>query len=251
MMRTRRRTVPLLLAAAVLVAGCTKAGDTASNGGGGGADAGSGGSGGTSVTVEQLEELLPARADLDPAYRPAEDDDDDDGAAMDDALEEACPDAAALSEQLGTDEDEDEGQKATRAFEAADGRSFEVTLNAAPKSITDDEFEAMTDALNGCDEITFSEGGFDYTMVLEVETDDELGDQAFRATFLLTAESSALPEPLEIELHALSFRRGSVGVTIMATDGIDEDTFQAIPADVELVEEWGERLDSEVADLQG
>ena len=255
-----RRTTPLAtlaLTASLVLAGCGTSG-------GDGAGTGSGGEGGAGtpadVTTAQLEEILPTAEDIGPDYvldeidsSGAEDDADEDGTddttedetddSMDAAMDEACPEAAELDWADGIGED---GDEVTASFSTEDGRSLEVGLSlGAP--ITEEQVDAMVDALSSCTEIEIEEDGTAMTMDLSAEKTEGLGDYGMQIAYSFSFDFFGVP--FEMSVAGNAFVVDGVGVTVMASSGMDEASMEPIPEDADLVDPLSEEMQGRVEAL--
>lgn len=200
-------------------------------------------------TREDLEGILPEAADVGDGWdEVASDGGDDAGDDEEDAaLEEQCPEAAAL----GANDETDDAEKAVRSFEDAAGAGVEVKLNPTAEAIDADELDQLVDAINGCGPIAVDGGdGSTTTFEFEAVVDDEYGDQGLR---MQAAVSLELPEVgvLELTLYFLTYRDGPVGVSISGADGLDEDTLETVPIDPEILVALADGIDADLAELTG
>lgn len=199
------------------------------------------------LTAEQLEAIMPTADDIGNGYAPKAPEAEDDDVVSDAAMEEACPEATELAAQLGTDEEST--NVVEREFETEDGRQIQIALNPEAEELADDELSDLIAAVNDCEPVKHSDEDADTTFTFEMSEDDQWGDQGFEMTFDVRVESEQLPQPLDLELHGVGYRLGTVGVTVFATDGVDETTFAAVPADVELASELAADLEPEIEAL--
>lgn len=189
-----------------------------------------------------LEAYLPDAADVGPDYFVDDSDDDsDDESPVSAALDDACP---AVSE-FGSDDDDDD-DAVERAFATADGRTFKVELtpDISEGDMSEEaDLEKYVDAVNDCGAAEFTSGGIDFTMHLTARMDPGFGD--FGAVVLLdaTGEHPQLAEPIQIEGIMRAFAVDQIGVTLSAFSGLDDDTYEMIPADLEATEIVGDQIE--------
>lgn len=273
MMASPFRSFPRLLAACALtlsVAACSTSGQNASTDGGTATTAvasdpstttGSGDpvpspstteatSGPREVTVADLETILPTAREVGGSYDIDDSGGDNDSSsdpASDAAFETACPGASDLFE---SDVDDDE-ESAEVSMQDGDNRVFEVTLDPVPDPVFDeDSIDQLVDAINGCDTVIFTDDdGWDFTIDLEVERDDAFGDVGVLMSMEVTLDRSELDAPLEIGYTLRSFLVDTVTVSVSASDGIDDVTYETIPRDDTIVEEYAEVMETRVIDL--
>lgn len=67
----------------------------------------------------------------------------------------------------------------------------------------------------------------------------------------MTISADSLPQDLTLTLYGLLWREGTVGVEVTAFDGIDSDTFEALPFDTDQLIAVADDLDAQVKDLVG
>lgn len=199
------------------------------------------------LTAEQLEAIMPTADDIGNGYAPKAPEAEDDDVVSDAAMEEACPEATELAAQLGTDEEST--NVVEREFETEDGRQIQIALNPEAEALAGDDLTDLIAAVNECDAVEISGDDADTTMTFGMAEDDRWGDQGFEVTIGVHVEGDQLPQPLDLELHGVGYRLGTVGVTVFATDGVDETTFAAVPADVELASELAADLEPEIEAL--
>ena len=205
--------------------------------------------GSSAVTVSDLEELLPTAAQVGADYRVDPSTDDDDDPDMDAALKKSCPDAAALM-----DANADDGPKAGRKFTTDDERGFEVELE--PDSTLLDkvkdgvQLDEFISAINDCDVISYTDADdVHYEVEFEVQKDTEFGDLGIMMKMRVKVSGETFPKAIEIEGGYRKFLVGDVGVSVMATSGVDEKTLDAIPADYDLIDPMSEQLEADVEKL--
>lgn len=227
------------------------------------------GPGGTSVTAgatttvdagthewrdEDLAALLPTAAQVGAGFEVVEgaaDGDDDGGGgsdgATDAALDEACPAAARLGDEV---DGSDEGRPvATRSFAADDGREVEVELVAVrdrPVAEARGTLADIVDAVNACDTVRFETDGYELTGELEMRVDDAYGDAGLVLEMTWFADNDDLPRPVEIRSTVRLFVADGVQVTVTGIGDMDDDTFEPIPVAAAIIDGLSDHLDASV-----
>lgn len=200
------------------------------------------------VALDDLEAILPEASVAGPDFHSESDveegyDEPDD---LDAAFEEHCPSAADL-----TDDTVDEG-RVGRAFQAEDDRTLKVVLDPTPDSAFDeDRLDITIAAVQGCSPIEWTDGDVSFSADLALERNDTYGDRGVAVHLVVTVESPELPQALELTAGARAWVTGSVLVVVTSNDAVDEDTYETIPADHELVETVSADLEEQLADLVG
>lgn len=255
-----RSLLTLVAAGTLLFAGCSASGGdseadppttraegstTTTSGGDETTTTAGGGDPGDGPTSEELEAILPAASDIGTGW--TEDDSDDDDGDEDTSFEDQCPEVA----DLGLDEDDD-SDEVDQSFTDTDERQLEVTLKPSAETVDDEELAAFVDAINGCGTITDTDDeGITTSFDLEAMTDGDYGEQGIRLQADVTISGEGLPKELTLTLYGLLWREGTVGVQVVAFDGIDDNTFEAVPFDTDVLVGVADDLDAQVQDLVG
>lgn len=253
----------LLAVGALLVAGCSTSGGGSEGGGSttaggdkttstsGGEDTSTSGSDETTTTTEpvdgpttgDLEGILPAATDIGSGW--TEDNSPDDN--QNTSFEDECPEVADLG--LG---DDNESDKVERKFADRRERQLQVTLSPSAEALDDEQLTAFIDAVNGCGTITDTDDqGLTTSFDLEAQADNDYGEQGIRLQAEVTLSGGVLPEDLTLTLYALLWREGTVGVQLIALDGINDATFETVPFDTDVLVGLADDVDAQVKDLVG
>ena len=200
----------------------------------------------TEVTVADLEALLPTAADVGQGYRVKTDEGGDDSdKEVEAALAEACPGIEEAFVNVGAKED----NAATVSMEDGNTRLFEVKLNASP-NISPETLDEQIATVNGCDPFTYDAGGgSDITMKMAAGRSDDFGEAEVNFTLELTIENDDLPAPVRVRFTSRTFLVGSVSATVTVSDGIDDATFETIPGDTDLVDQYSYEMQNRLTDL--
>ena len=136
-------------------------------------------------------------------------------------------------------------------MENADNQIFEVSLKPeADPSFDEGTLDGFVDAINACDTVAYSdEEGWDITLDLEVEASDDFGDVGVLLFMDVTLDRSELDTPIAIGYTLRSFLVGTVTVGVSISDGLDDRTYETIPRDDALGEEWTAEMQARVTDL--
>lgn len=245
----RKAVLGLLIATVLVVASCSKSvpssGDTTTTGAGASSTTAAPGS---SVSEADLEGLLPTAEQVgaDFSVDTEDDDTDDDDPAFDEALEQACPALAEVTD------DDDGDPDAERDFTTADDRSVSVSLagDVATSDVPDeDALRRVVDVVADCDTISFPSDEIDFTVEINMELDDTFGDYGVIYTMDFLAESDQLPAPMEFGAVARMYVIGDVRVVVSATGNVDSTTLETIPPDVDIVDRLAEQLESDLGEL--
>lgn len=191
---------------------------------------------------EMSEEDLDGEASNDPD----EDDDNDGSDPTDQAIIDACPGAEILNELENEDDSSDE---ITREFSKAGDVSIEVGLDPTPGNFTEETVDKVIEALADCETITTTdeETGGEIELTLEAERNDDYGD--FGLELSMSATFELLGQPVSIEFQGVIFSVNGVTASVVATSGFDEDTFEVVEGDYDLVPELATLLDERVSAL--
>jgi hypothetical protein len=204
--------------------------------------------GGGEVSLDDLEALMPDPSVIGPDYRSNSDVEEgyDDPGETDQAMTDACPEAASLTAE------QDDAGDAERLFETDDSRQVNLRLDPTPSAnLAPDRIDAIVDAINACAPVVLDQDGLDLTMDLAAERDDTYGDRGVTMQIQATLSHPSFPAPLEVGFRGRAFVVGSVAVTILASDGIDEDAMVAVPGDFEPAEALAAQMEAAVAELVG
>lgn len=202
---------------------------------------------GGSVSVEDLEAIMPEAEEIGPDYRSDSDVEEgyDEPSETDDALAEACPEAARFLAEDGDDDDAVE-----RLFETDDGRQVEIRLDPTPNTNFDvDRIDEVVEAVNACETIDLSSDGLQLAMELGAERNDDNGDRGVQLAITATMDHADFPAPITLTGTGHSFLVGDVAVSLMVFDGVDEDAMAAVPGDHDLLTGLADRLESDVSAL--
>jgi hypothetical protein len=203
---------------------------------------------GGAVSLDDLEALMPDPSVIGPDYRSNSDVEEgyDDPGETDQAATDACPEAASLTAE------QDDADDVERLFETDDSREVNLRLDPTPVGQPGpDRIDAIVEAINACDPVVLDQDGVGITMTLAAERDDSLGDHGVTMQMQATLTHPSFPAPLELSFRGRAFVVGSVAVTILTSDGIDEDAMAAVPGDYEQAERLAGQMESAVADLVG
>ncbi len=219
-------------------------------------------------TSATLADLLPTAEEVGPGYEMSdedlgddadESDDDGDDADGDDAgddadeddpteqaILEACPGADILSELDNSDDDN--ADEVSREFENEAEASIEVALDPTPDQFNEETVAKVVEALSDCGTITTEDGdGGQIEMELSAEETDEFGD--FGLTMTMDATFSIMGMTIPISFRGLIFSVDGTTVSVVATSGLDEATFESVPGDYDLVPELAALMEERVASL--
>lgn len=199
--------------------------------------------------MTDLEAILPTAEEVGKGYQvqPSTDDDSGSDDVTDAAIEAACP---GLEEAFGDIGDENEDSNVAEvAMLDQEGRGFEVKVNAEP-TLDPETVDEKIDMVNGCDVIKINdENDSDITIHVDAERIDDFGEVGVDLTMDMTVENDALSTPYEISFIGRTFLVGTVSVTVTVIDGGDPETFETIPADIDLLDEFSAEMETRVTDL--
>lgn len=204
---------------------------------------------GGDATEAELLALLPDVSAIAPDYTevPASDDDgDEDSSAFEDAMEEACPEAAELLAQ-----DDDDDDTAEREYDGTLERSLTVGLDPTPRNLDEDTIDDAVAAISSCETVTLSEDGFDMTIDLTAEREDTYGDRGVLVTVNLSMAHAELPAPLTLEMRGRIFQVGDLGAQVNVTSGFDEASYEPVPGDFDLLDTLAVELETAAASHEG
>ncbi|HET8930742.1 MAG TPA: hypothetical protein VFN21_08805 [Acidimicrobiales bacterium] len=198
------------------------------------------------LTEADLQGLLPTAEQVGADFRVDSDEDDDDDNPFGDALDDACPALAELSD------DDDSDADAEREFSSADDRTVTVSLadDVANSQVPDEAaLDEVVDAVDDCGTISFTSDGIDFTAGIDMELDDAFGDFGVIYTMDFRAESAQLPAPMVFDAVARMYVMGDVAVVVSALGSVDSTTLETIPADADIVDRLAEQLESDLGEL--
>lgn len=203
----------------------------------------------TEVTIADLESILPTAREVGSTFEIDEEEDDSGSDTGDDknqaALDAACPGVSDLVEDDGG-----ESESAKISLQDADNRVFEISLDPEPDPIFQpDAIDDFVEAVNDCDTVTYTDDGWDFTIDLEASRSDDLGDAGITLVMDLTLDREELDSPLQIGYLIRSFLIDTVSVTVSTSDGLDDVTYETIPRDESLVDEFSAEMATRVTDL--
>lgn len=225
----------------------------------GSADPGDSGDG---PTPAALAEILPTVDDIGPGYEVSDedladdaDDADDAGDDEDDADEESDPTEQAIIDACPgaefLDELDSSGASTTevsREFSTEADATIEVALDGTPPDFDEATVDQVVEALSDCGPIsTEDEDGNAIEMEISAEKTDEYGD--YGLSMSLTARFSMMGMTIPIEFEGLIFSVDGTSVSVVATSGLDDNTMESVPADVELVPELAALMQERVEAL--
>ncbi|MCU1371801.1 MAG: hypothetical protein JWO77_2995 [Ilumatobacteraceae bacterium] len=216
---------------------------------------------GTGVTSAALAEILPTEDDLPDGYTMSDedlgdstdaDDEADDESSTDDedpteqAIIDACPGAEIL-EQLDNSSDANTDE-VSREFETEADATIEVALDPTPEGFDEDTVDQVVEALSDCEKIeTEDEEGNAITMEIKAETYDDHGD--FGLAMTMTAEFSMMGMTVPIEFKGLIFDVDGTTVSVVATSGLDDATFESVPGDYDALPDLAALMQDRVGSL--
>lgn len=207
----------------------------------------------SSITVADLEKLLPTAAQVGPDYRvdSSNDGNGDEDVAMSDAMDKACPDAGALLDAQNND-----GPTADRSFTTDDSRSVEVQFEPGNSDMSgignEAELDKLVAALNSCKTISYTDkDGLHFELTLKAKKDSSFGDIGIVMDMDMMLSGDLLPKEVPFSAHFRIFQQGAVTVTVSASSGLDQATLEAVPADVDVLETLSKKADDDVSRLQG
>jgi hypothetical protein len=266
----RSPLLPLLVLAPLfaLLAACGASGGDQASTDGGTTTAASGDGGTTSTSTEAedqgssdapsvaaLVDLLPTAEEIGDGYAvsdedltddPEETDEEDGDDATDEAILEACPGAEVLEELDNSGGDNPD--EVSREFSTDSDQSIEVALDPTGDDFTEDNVDKVVDALADCGTIkTKDEDGNEIEMTLEAERDDTYGDYGLKMS--MDATFQFMGTPLSITFRGQIFSVDGVNVSLVATSGLDDATFQVVPGDYDKVPELASEMQDRVAAL--
>jgi len=198
---------------------------------------------GAKPTTRDLDAILPTAASLGKGWivDTSTSDPSDEG---DKAIEFQCPSAAALVNP------DTEADVAKAKFVDTNGSEIAVTLSPSAEPLSSAEVTQLVSAINECEDVNVtSDDGTVTTFSFQAAADDQYGDQGvhIQAAVTVTAPEQS---PIALTYYGLKFRKGTVGVSINAIDGIDADG-TVVPADTDLLVSLASSLDAQVKDLVG
>ncbi len=210
-----------------------------------------------SATSADLADILPTVEDIGEGYEVSDEDlddtpaepTDDDSATADPtqkAILEACPGAKILDElDSGSSDNADE---VSREFSTDADATVEVSLDPTVGTFTAENADKVVQALADCGTIkTTDEDGAKIEMTIEAEPTEEHGDYGLKMTMEATFE--LMGAPVNIEFRGLIFSVDGTVVSVVATSGLDDATFQFVPGDYDLVPDLATEMQDRVAAL--
>ena len=212
--------------------------------------------GGEAPTVAALVDILPTAEEIGDGYEVSEEDltdepeesdeGDDEDDPTQDAILEACPGAEVLEELDNSSGDNPD--EVSREFSTESDQSVEVALDPTGGDFTEENVDTVVEALADCGTIkTEDEDGNAIEMTLKAERDDSYGDYGVAMTMEATFE--LFGSPLSIEFRGQIFDVDGVTVSIVASSGLDDATFEVVPGDYDKVPELASEMQDRVAAL--
>jgi len=223
-----------------------------------------GGEEASGVTSAQLADILPTVDDIGAGYEMSDEDlaDNDDAAdepdesddessadeedPMDQAIIDACPGAKILEDL--DDSDDENLDEVSREFSTEADATIEVALDPTPGLFTEETVGKIVDGLADCGTIeTEDEDGNAMTMDIAAEETDAYGD--YGMTMSMSAEFSMMGTTIPIDFEGLVYNVDGVTVSVIATSGLDDATFEATPGDYDMIPELASLMQERVESL--
>lgn len=208
-------------------------------------------------TPAALAELLPTTDDIGAGYEVSDEnldgsstesddgsDDSDTTDATDQAIIDACPGAEFLDE---LDSSTDSAGEVSREFSTEQDATIEVTLDATPDGFDEKTADKIVEALSDCDTITTNDGETDITMDISANKTDEFGD--FGLELAMEATFTIMGSEIPIEFRGVVFSVDGTTVSVTASSGLDEDTFETVPGDYDAIPELAALMEERVGSL--
>jgi hypothetical protein len=211
---------------------------------------------GSGLTSADLAEVLPAAEDIGEGYEmsdedlddtPAEstDDESDTPDPTEEAILEACPGAEILNE---LDSSSDNADEVSREFSTKSKSSIEVSLDPTAGDFTAENVDKVVEALADCGTIKTSDGdGNAIEMTIKAESTDEYGDYGLQMS--MDATFDLMGTPVKIQFRGLIFSVDGTVVSVVATSGLDDTTFEVVEGDYDLVPGLAAEMQDRVAAL--
>ena len=211
---------------------------------------------GSGLTSADLAEVLPAAEDIGEGYEmsdedlddtPAEstDDESDTPDPTEEAILEDCPGAEILNE---LDSSSDNADEVSREFSTKSKSSIEVSLDPTAGDFTAENVDKVVEALADCGTIKTSDGdGNAIEMTIKAESTDEYGDYGLQMS--MDATFDLMGTPVKIQFRGLIFSVDGTVVSVVATSGLDDTTFEVVEGDYDLVPGLAAEMQDRVAAL--
>ena len=207
-------------------------------------------------SVAALVDLLPTAAEIGDGYEVSDEDltDEPDDESTDDtttsdptedAILEACPGAEVIQELDNSSGDNPD--EVSREFSTDTDKTVEVSLDPTGGDFTEENVDKVVEALSDCGTIKTEEDGTKVEMTIKAERNDDLGD--FGVQMSMDATFELMGTPVEISFRGRIFSVDGVTVSVVATSGLDDTTFQAVPGDYDLVPTLSNEMQDRVAAL--
>lgn len=217
-----------------------------------------GGDSGDRPSTEELVDLLPTAKEIGPGYTMSDEnlgDDPDDDSGSDDSDDEPDPTEQAMIDQCPgatfLEELDDSGESTTeisREFENEAEATIEVALDPEPPKFSEETVGKIVEALADCGTIEATdEDGGSIEMTMTAEEYDEHGD--FGVAVEMDAEYSLQGVTIPIAFRGVIFSVDGTAVSVVATSGLDEQTFEQVPADYDLLPDLAAMMEERVASL--
>lgn len=199
------------------------------------------------VSEAALRALLPSAADIGPDYQiAAADEDEADDQSFEEAMRSACPEAAALMEDVSAEDESDIG----RDFETENQRTISVQFNPEPRNMGEQDLDRVIDVINGCGTINVdSDDSVTFTLDFTAMRDDTFGDRGVTMHLQAVIASPLFGAPLSLNAQLRTFVVGPVSVAINAGDGIDDLTFETVLGDYGLIDTLSATLEAKVRNV--
>jgi hypothetical protein len=206
-------------------------------------------------SVAALVDILPTATDIGDGYEVSDEDltDEPDDEASDDtgsdptedAILEACPGAEVIQEldnSRGDNPDE-----VSREFSTDTDKTVEVSLDPTGGDFTEENVDKVVEALADCGTIKTEQDGAKVEMTIKAERNDDVGD--FGVQMSMDATFELMGTPVEISFRGRIFSVDGVTVSVVATSGLDDTSFTAVPGDYDLVPTLSNEMQDRVAAL--
>ena len=162
-----------------------------------------------------------------------------------DAILEACPGAEVIQELDNSSGDNPD--EVSREFSTDTDKTVEVSLDPTGGDFTEENVDKVVEALADCGTIKTDADGTKIEMTIKAERNDDIGD--FGVQMSMDATFELMGTPVEISFRGRIFSVDGVTVSVVATSGLDDTTFQAVPGDYDLVPTLSNEMQDRVAAL--
>ncbi len=198
------------------------------------------GSSGEAPSADLLKGILPPSSKLGQGWKESDPPGADE--ELDAAVKDQCPGAV----ELGADPAKD----VVAAYAGPSDEGLEIDFDRNAKVYDTSEFDALISSIDKCDAVTYTDADqVTYTLTFSPQRADSLGEQSAGMLVSGAVSNADGSKKIELKQYVYSIHRGTVGMTIQASDGVDTSTGKVTDFDTDLLDNLAKVLDDNLKEL--